>query len=98
MSTDTRLAEARTARDEGMEQAEVHADPRRIIMIDNAIADANASGKPWSANDIRDRLVGARVKAASMRLPAEMVKVGEVPSNLRSTKTKPIAVWRGVTA
>lgn len=105
MTTDTRVRGAATARDEGMRQAEIHADPRRIIMIDDAIAAANASGEAWSANTIRDRLpvvcsglVGARVKAASMRQPAEMVKVGEEPSTLRSTKTKRIAVWRGVTS
>ena len=56
MSTDTRLAEAERLRDEGMQQAEDHADPRRKIMIDDAIAEANASGRDWSANDIRDRL------------------------------------------
>jgi hypothetical protein len=105
MSTDTRLDEAARLRDEGMQQAEDHADPRLKIMIDNAIADANASGREWSANDIRDRLpvvcsglVGARVKAASMRKPVEMVAVGEVQSNLPTTKTKRITVWRGVTS
>lgn len=92
-------------RDEGMQQAEDHADPRLIIMIDNIIAKLNATGEPWSANDARDLLpvvcsglVGARVKSASMRKPVEMVAVGEVKSNLPRTKTKRITVWRGVTA
>lgn len=105
MSTDTRYAEAAQLRDEGMAQAENAADPRLKIMIDQAIAEANESGREWSANTIRDRLpvvcrglVGARVKAASMRKPAEMVPVGEEQSNLPTTKTKKIIVWRGVTA
>lgn len=92
-------------RDAGMAQAERAADPRLIVMIDELIAEANASGRPWSANDIRDRvpvvgrgLVGARVRAASMRKPAEMKRVGGVRSNLASTHAKEIAVWRGVVA
>ena len=89
-------------RDAGMAQAENAADPRLILMIDELIAEANASGRPWSANDIRDRapvvgrgLVGARVRAASMRKPAEMEQVGTTRSNLASTHAKPIAVWQG---
>jgi hypothetical protein len=104
MSTDTRRAEAEQLRDEGMQQAEDHADPRRKIMVDDAIAAANASGRDWSANDIRDQLpvvcsglVGARVRAAFMRRPVEMIAVGEVRSNLPTTRTKRITVWRGVT-
>lgn len=102
-STSTRLAEARTARDEGMATATNAADPRVVLMVDKAIADANATREPWSCNDIRDAMptvrpgvIGARVKAASLRRPTEMVKVGEVQSTLRSTKAKTIALWRGV--
>ena len=91
------------ARDEGMSAAENAADPRMILMVDKVIADANASGERWSANDIRDRLpiaagplVGARVRAASMRKPREMVAVGRTRSSLRSTHAKEILVWQGV--
>lgn len=97
------LAEARAARDQGMDAATHAADPRLVLMVDKAIADANATGRRWSANDIRDALpasagplVGARVKAASMRKPAEMVPVGRTRSSLRSTHAKEIIVWRGV--
>lgn len=89
-------------RDEGMEAAENAADPRVILAIDAAIERANESGRAWSANDIRDEipvagqgLVGARVRAAAMRRPVEMVRVGYVPSNLPSTHAHPVALWIG---
>ena len=91
-----------TLRDRGMALAEAYADPRVILAIDAVIAEANASGRPWSANDIRDRLpvsshalVGARVRAAAMRRPVEQVRVGYVPSDLPSTHAHPVAVWVG---
>ena len=96
----TTLAEI--ARDEGMATATHAADPRLVLMIDDLIAEHNATGKPWSANDIRDLvpavgqgLVGARVKSASMRKDSGMAFVGWTRSSLRSTHAKPIAVWRG---
>ena len=96
----TTLAEL--ARDAGMEQTTNAADPRLILAVDKVIADHNATGKPWSANDIRDALpvvagplVGARVRAAAMRKPTEMTQVGWTRSSLRSTHAKPIAVWQG---
>ena len=90
-------------RDEGMAAAENAADPRIILAIDAAIDRANASGRPWSANDIRDEmptteskgLVGARVRAAAARRPAQMVRVGYVPSDLPSTHSHPVSVWVG---
>lgn len=102
--TDAEAVEAaEQARDEGMEAATNAADPRVILTIDKLIAKANASGKRWSANDIRKQLpvssqglVGARVRAASMRRPIEMVQVDVTPSTLKSTHKKPIAVWVGV--
>lgn len=99
------LADASEARDEGMATAEHAADPRIILAIDAEIEKANASGQPWSANTIRDRLpvshsglVGNRVRAAMMRRTdgrPEMVWIDEEPSTLRSTHKKPIAVWLG---
>jgi hypothetical protein len=97
--------EAEQGRDEGMRQAEDHADPRVILAIDAAIDRANASGEPWSANTIRDQLptvtskglVGARVRAAAMRRPAEMEPTGRYPkSNLPSTRSARVTEWRGV--
>lgn len=97
----TTLAEL--ARDAGMAATENAADPRLILAVDRVIAEHNATGMPWSANDIRDALpvvagplVGARVRAAAMRRPVEMEQVGMTRSSLRSTHAKPIAVWRGV--
>ena len=98
MTTPKQLGEA------GMRQAENAADPRVILAIDAAIDRANASGEPWSANDIRDQfpttqskgLVGGRVRAAAQRRPVEMEAVGRVPSNLDSTHGHEIKVWRGV--
>lgn len=91
------------ARDAGIAQATNAADPRLILAIDRVIAMHNASGLPWSANDIRDALpvvagplVGARVRAAAMRKPTEMVPVRKTRSSLRSTHAKEIAVWQGV--
>lgn len=91
------------ARDQGIAQTTDHADPRLILTVDQKIAEFNATGMPWSANDLRDTLpvvnqplVGARVRAAALRRPVEMIKVGETPSSLRSTHTKPVAVWQGV--
>lgn len=96
------IAEADRLRDEGMSQAENAADPRVILAIDAAIARANASGREWSANDIRAEfpttesqgLVGARVRAAAQR--KEMRPVSYTPSTLPSTHGHPIRTWRGV--
>jgi hypothetical protein len=92
-------------RDAGMEAAEAAADPRLVLMVDNVIADLNASGRKWSANEARDLLpvvagplVGARVRAAAMRRPVEMVSVGRVKSTLLSTHSAEIRVWQGIDA
>lgn len=89
----------------GMEAATNAADMRTVAWIDALIDAANESGVAWSANDLRNQLpttsqglVGARIRAASMRRPLEMVAVGEVKSNLNSTHAKTIKVWRGTRA
>lgn len=101
--SDPRVTAAVAAGDEAMEAATNAADPRLVLMIDAKIAELNASGAEWSANDIRDALpvtcsglVGARVKAASMRVPREMVAVRRTRSTLLSTHGAHIVVWRGV--
>ena len=78
------------------------ADPRLVLTVDNVIADANASGKRWTADDIRDALpvvagplVGARIRAAALRKPTEQRKVGMRPSELRSARRAYLAVWQG---
>jgi hypothetical protein len=92
------------AAEQGMDAATYAADMRIVGIIDGLIAVANASGRPWSANDIRDQfptcepgLIGSRINAAFMRRPVEMEKVGEVKSSLVGTHNKKIARWCGVT-
>lgn len=92
-------------RDAGIAQCENGADPRLILAVDAVVARWTESGRRFSANEIRDEvpliagdLVGPRLRAASMRRPAEIVKVGEVRSSLLSTHAKPIAVWRSALA
>lgn len=87
-------------RDAGIAQRENGADPRLILAVDAVIAKWAASGRRFSANEIRDEvptlaadLVGGRLRAASMRRPAEIIAVGEVKSSLLSTHAKPIKVW-----
>lgn len=99
------MTTAQALRDQGMAATENATDPRLILAVDRVIAMHNASGLRWSANDIRDALpivagplVGARVRAAAMRRPVEMRKVGETRSSLRSTHAKTIAVWQGVSS
>lgn len=87
-------------RDAGIASAEHAADPRLILAVDAVIEKWAASGRRFSANEIRDEvpslashLVGGRLKAASMRKPAEIAAVGWVRSSLLSTHAKPIVVW-----
>lgn len=102
------LAEGQRLRDEGMSRVTAHSPDRDVEAVDVHVARLNASGRDWSANDLRailarlypeildakPQLMGARVRAAAMR--KEMVKVGYEPSTLPSTHAHPIAVWRGV--
>lgn len=88
-------------RDAGIAARENHSDPRLILAVDAVIARWVESGRRFSANEIRDEvptlaadLVGGRIRAAAMRKPAEIVKVGEVKSSLLSTHAKGIAVWQ----
>lgn len=85
----------------GQLQAENAADPRVLLTVDRVIADAIASGQPFSANTIRSRLpvtsrglVGARVDSARKR--GLIVAVGREPSTLPSTRGHAIHVWRAV--
>lgn len=103
--TDPRVEQAIEAGEAGMEAATDHADARLLLTVDKVIAELNATGKPWSANDARDavpvaaaHLVGPRVHAAALRRPREMRKVRMTRSTLLSTKGAWIAVWQGVTS
>lgn len=88
-------------RDIGIATRENAADPRLMLAVDKVIARWIETGRRFSANEIRDEvpliagdLVGPRLRAASMRKPAEIVAVGEVRSSLLSTHAKPIKVWQ----
>lgn len=98
-------ATSNALRDQGMAQAEQHADWRIIAMIDVAIEAAIDSRQPFSANTIRDAfptvtskgLVGARVRSYAARRPAVMVPTGRYPkSNLASTRSARVCEWIGV--
>lgn len=103
MRADARIAAAVAAGEDGMQHATDAEDPRLILVLDQAIADANASGEVWSSNTLRERfpavnpkVLGARIKAASMRSPREMVAVGRERSTLLSTHGAFVCQWRGV--
>ncbi|MDR7253746.1 hypothetical protein J2X46_002736 [Nocardioides sp. BE266] len=94
------MTAATEARDAGMRLAEDGADPRLKIAVDKVIAEAIASGEPFSANSIRrlmpavrSGLIGSRVHAAALRKEPRLVKVGEEASTLKSTHAKPVAIW-----
>lgn len=100
-----RIAEAAAERDAGIEKVEAAADPRVILMIDDEIQKAVDSGRRFSANDIREKfsvsdehLVGARVRSfASRKVDGHpvVVRVGLIPSTLKSTHHHEIKVWLG---
>ena len=94
---------AHALRDQGHACTTAAADPRLVLTVDRVIAEANATGKRWTADDIRDALpvvagplVGARIRAAALRKPREMRKVDMKRSALLSTRRAWIAVWQGV--
>lgn len=103
-----RHAEAERRKDDGMEQAQVHADPRVQASIDLAIEKAIASGRRFSANTIREQvpasgqgLVGARFNSYAQRKVDGrplMVCVGRTSSDLPSTHNHEIKVWLGYDA
>ena len=99
MSEQLTLGEA--LRDAGMARTTAAADEADIAAIDDSIDRLNATGAPWSANDlrsllpdVRQPLIGARVRAKARR--REMRRVSYTPSTLPSTHAHPIAVWQGV--
>lgn len=103
-----RHAEAERRKNDGMEQAQVHADPRAQAAIDVAIEKAIDSGRRFSANTIREQtpgsgqgLVGARFNSYAQRKVDGhrlMVHVGWTASDLPSTHNHPIKVWLGYDA
>jgi hypothetical protein len=94
-------SEGERLRDAGMAAVEAASDAEDIAEIDIWIRSWNRQGFEWSANDLRDELpdvrqplIGARVRAAAMR--KEMVRVGFVPSTLKSTHAAMVSLWKGV--
>lgn len=105
LSQAERHALAEQGKTDGMEQAELHADPRIAAGIDLAIEKAIESGRRFSANTIRDQtaasgqgLVGSRFNSyVNRRVDGHplMVHVGWTKSNLPSTHNHDIKVWLG---
>lgn len=100
MTTHTQLELGEALRDEGMDRTTAAADEADIAVIDDSIDRLNANGAWWSANDLRELLpevrqplIGARVRAKARR--KEMERVSYTPSTLPSTHAHPVAVWRG---
>lgn len=93
------VAAARTARDEGMAQAEdADASGWEKHLIDQAITAFAATGDPFSANDlrpllpdVRSALMGARFMAAAK---AGLIRrVGFATSTKKNTHSKDVAMW-----
>jgi hypothetical protein len=88
------------ARDTALAAQTHAADPRLLLAVDAVIERYAASGRRFSANELRDdvptlasHLVGNRLRAAFMR--KELVPVGKVRSTLRSTHAKEICTYVG---
>lgn len=87
-------------RDEEMALVEAASDEMARAVVDQAITLYAASGRPFSANSLRDllpdvrpALLGARFYAAARR--GLIRRIGYEQSTLRSTRRHPIAVWVG---
>lgn len=100
MSTQLELGQA--LRDEGVRVANDNADDFWKATADQAIDHLAATGRPFTADDVRDlgvpdpispRAWGARFLAASRQ--GRIVRVGYVPSRRASVHAHPIAQWRG---
>lgn len=95
------LTLAEQLRDEGMAQAtQADRDGWDAAVIDQAITHLAESGRRFSANDlrqllpeVRQPLIGARVRAAAQR--RQIRRVDYTASTLPSTHAHPIAVWVG---
>lgn len=90
-------------RDQGVQRADNAADPTWKQQVDAAIAQLAASGRLFTADDVRALGVpepaspqawGARMLATSRS--RRIVRVGYRPSMRPSVHAHPIAVWQGV--
>lgn len=92
---------AAPTRDSGIARVEAASDDQDRAVIDQAIAVFAATGRPFSANQVRPvlpairsrRLIGARFLSAAKR--GRIVRVGYVASTDPRTHSHPVAVWRG---
>ena len=100
MSEQLTIGEA--LRDEGVRVANDNEDEWWKSCADRAIDTLAATGRPFTADDIRDmgvpdptspRAWGARFLTASRQ--GRIVRVGYVPSRRASVHAHPIAQWRG---
>lgn len=99
LEEDLTLGEA--LRDEGMRLVTGASEPEQVAHVDKLLAEWAASGRAFSANDIRPlchgirpRLLGARFHAAQRA--GLIVATGQyVKSTLPSTRAHVIACWIG---
>lgn len=97
------MTSAEQLRDAGMAQATEHADPRVVLAIDAVILAAIATGKAFTADDIRSALptvtspglVGARMRSFAGRKPMVMQSIGYVRSTHPATRRAVIRIWVG---
>ena len=89
---------------EGIARATAASDPDAIQQLDNLIATYAATGKPFSANDLRKHIpegvrpnaVGGRFSYARRR--GLIRAIGWVASTDPGTHAHPVRVWQGVAA
>jgi hypothetical protein len=93
------LQQGRALREEGVARVEQASDDWDRAVVDRAIREVAAKGRPFSANDvrpllppgIRKNLVGARFLAASRS--GLIRKIGYTPSTDPKTHAHPVATW-----
>lgn len=93
--------EGKRLRDTGVAAATQAAGDADVAAIDLLIARAAATGRPFSANDLRDHLppgvrpaaVGARF--AHWRRRGLITAIGYVPSTDPGTHAHPVRQWQG---
>lgn len=102
MTTPVRLTRADELAQEGMGQATTASSREAIACLDRLIAQHAATGKAFSANDLRARLPAEGLRPAAVgarfRLAAEqgLIRgVGYEPSSDPRTRGHVIRLWQG---
>lgn len=96
------LDAARAARDEGLARCDANASDWDRRVVDQAILTAAETGRPFSANDFRDRLpeitnrnlIGTRIRAMAQQKVPPYSRIGEVISTDAGTHAKKIGLYQ----